>query len=154
MRSYRYQKGLALSQSKGFTLVEMLIVIAIIAILASVALVSVRGVRTSANDTKRISDLNKVQQLLEVYYTKNGNYPATPADWAGLGTALGTTLANDPGTGRTYAYAADGTRQHYVLQASLEAANKLLDEPNELDGTQNTLACDDASPNFYYCVGN
>lgn len=132
----------------------MLIVIAIIAILASVALVSVRGVRVSANDTKRISDINKVQQTLEVYYTRNGKYPSTPANWEALGTELGSTLSNDPGTGRTYSYAADPSQQHYVMRASLEAQNKLLDDPNELDGVQNGLDCADAAPNYYYCVGN
>ena len=139
---------------KGFTLVEMLIVIAIIAILASVALVSVGGVRRSANDTKRISDLNKVQQSLEVYYVKNGVYPSTPANWAGLGTDLGTTLANDPAAsgGATYSYGVDGGRQHYTLKAVLESDNKILDEANELDGASNGLACDDAA--FNYCVGN
>jgi prepilin-type N-terminal cleavage/methylation domain-containing protein len=143
---------------KGFTLVEMLIVIAIIAILASVALVSVRGVRSSANDTKRISDLNKVQQQLEVYYTKNGSYPATPANWAALGTALGSTLSNDNdiNSGRTYEYAADAGGQHYTLKAQLENTNKILSDPNELDGTSNGIACDDAvdANHWNYCIGN
>lgn len=142
---------------KGFTLVEMLIVIAIIAILASVALVSVRGVRSSANDTKRISDLNKVQQQLEIYYTKNGNYPPS-GSWTDLGTALGTTLANDSdiASGRTYAYGADAGGQHYTLKAELENTNKILSDPNEIDGTSNGLSCDDTidSNHWGYCIGN
>lgn len=143
-----------LQQRKGFTLVEMLIVIAIIAILASVALVSVQGVRSTANDTKRISDLNKVQQQLEVYYTKNGNYPVA-ANWAALGTALGTTLSNDSAVNATYEYGTDAGQQHYTLKAGLENKIKLLDEPNELDATSNGLACDDgAAAPFAYCIGN
>jgi general secretion pathway protein G len=138
----------------------MLIVIAIIAILASVALVSVRGVRSSANDTKRISDLNKVQQQLEVYYTKNGAYPATPVSWAALSGALGSgaTLPDDSAAtaGTHYEYAADAGGQHYTLKAQLENKNKVLDDPNELDGTSNTIACDDVidASHWGYCIGN
>jgi prepilin-type N-terminal cleavage/methylation domain-containing protein len=145
-----------LQYKKGFTLVEMLIVIAIIAILASVALVSVRGVRSSANDTKRISDLNKVQQQLEVYYTKNGNYPATPVNWAGLGAALGTTLSNDTASDRTYEYGSEAGGQHYTLKATLENKNKILDDPNEIDGISNGLSCVDEvdATHWGYCIGN
>lgn len=148
-----------LNNTKGFTLVEMLIVIAIIAILASVALVSVRGVRSSANDTKRISDLSKVQQSLEVYYTKNGQYPAD-ATFAAMATAIGLVPnPDDPAADRNYGYSVDAGRQHYILSAQLENDSKTLDDSNEIDDTTGytgDAVCADTvdATHWGYCVGN
>lgn len=145
---------------KGFTLVEMLIVIAIVAILASVALVSVRGVRESASDTKRISDLSKVQTLLEIYYNKNGVYPDVAA-WGALEAELqakgitATAIPQDPlGATRSYAYGVQpATFQRYVLRAQLlDSSHKNLADANEIDTLEYGVDCDDA--NGYYCVSS
>jgi len=154
-KSFRHITSVA-----GFTLVEMLIVIAIVAILASVALVSVRGVRESASDTKRISDLSKVQTLLEIYYNKNGVYPNV-GSWDALGTELiakgitNTALPQDPlGSNRSYAYGVQpSTYQRYVLRAQLlDALHKNLSDANEIDSTEYGVDCSDASG--YYCVSS
>ena len=55
---------------QGFTLIEMLIVIAVISILAGIVLVGVTGFQETARDTKRIGDLRGVQNSLELYYTR------------------------------------------------------------------------------------
>jgi len=60
---------------KGFTLIEMLIVIAIIGILASMVIVSLGPSQAKARDAKRMSDLRQIQNMLEIYYTANGGYP-------------------------------------------------------------------------------
>jgi len=144
----------------GFTLVEMLIVIAIVAILASVALVSVRGVREAAADTKRISDLSKVQTLLEIYYNKSGVYPNV-STWDALETELkaknitSTDIPQDPlGDTRSYAYGIQpGTFQRYVLRAQLlDAGHKNLTDANEIDTTEYGVDCNDISG--YYCISS
>jgi prepilin-type N-terminal cleavage/methylation domain-containing protein len=61
--------------SKGFTIVELLIVIVVIGILAALVLNSFRGVQERARDTKRRTDVNAQASQLEVYYTDNGGYP-------------------------------------------------------------------------------
>lgn len=59
---------------KGFTLVEMLVVIAIIAILSGIFLVGFTGYRNAAKDAAAISDVHKTQAELELYYNQNGTY--------------------------------------------------------------------------------
>lgn len=62
---------------KGFTVVELLIVIVIIGILATLTIISYSGVREDARNAKILSDINQVNKLIGIYYAKNGSYPAT-----------------------------------------------------------------------------
>jgi len=61
----------------GFTIIELLIVIAIIGILATLVLTNFQGAQARGRDTVRNSDINAVFTKLEEYYTNNQNqYPA------------------------------------------------------------------------------
>ena len=60
---------------KGFTIVELLIVIVVIGILAALVLNTFSGVQRRARDTERQTDINSVATQLEVYYNDNGFYP-------------------------------------------------------------------------------
>lgn len=51
----------------GFTLLELLIVIAIIGLLASIMMMSVARARAKARDAKRLGDMEQLQRLLELY---------------------------------------------------------------------------------------
>jgi len=62
---------------RGFTLIEILVVIAIIGILSSVVLASLATSRAKARDARRIADLEEVKKALELYYDSNGAYPPT-----------------------------------------------------------------------------
>ncbi len=62
---------------KGFTLIEILIVVAIIAILASVVLVGLGPTPQAGREARRLSELHEVQNGLELYYNKCGFYPGT-----------------------------------------------------------------------------
>src|SRR5579859_6527095 len=62
-------------QKKGFTLIELMVVIAIIGLLAAVISVSLISARAKGRDAKRISDIKSIQLALETYYNDNQHYP-------------------------------------------------------------------------------
>ena len=65
---------------KGFTLIEMLVVISLIGILAALALVSFSSAQKQARDTSRRSDLKQYQSALEIYGNQaSGLYPSRTA---------------------------------------------------------------------------
>ena len=159
----------------GFTLIEILIVVAIIAILASVVLVGLGPTQRIGRDARRLADLRNVQTALELYYNRCGYYPGAaitvaagtpcsarsgaPANWDAFeavllgSTALGlsTNIPNDPSSpGRVYDYAANTDGSAYVLRAKLEDPNNpaLRDD---LDLTTFSLTCSDA-PDPFYCI--
>jgi type IV pilus assembly protein PilA len=61
--------------SKGFTLIELMIVIAIIGILAAIAIPQFASYRQKAYNAAALSDLKTVKTTLEAYYADNQFYP-------------------------------------------------------------------------------
>lgn len=64
-------------KEKGFTIVELLIVVVIIGILAAIVIVAYNGVTARANDSHRVSDVDTVKKFLEIFYVQNGYYPGS-----------------------------------------------------------------------------
>ncbi len=66
-----------MKRKSGFTLVEIMIVVAIIALLASIAIPNLMKARQSANDSAAKAELQTLQTALENYAVDmNGNYAA------------------------------------------------------------------------------
>jgi|GEM_PF-1573857 len=62
-------------KSSGFTIIELLAVIAIIGILSTIGIVSFSKIQTSTRDAQRSSKIEVISQALEKYYNTNGEYP-------------------------------------------------------------------------------
>ena len=67
---------------RGFTLVEIMIVVAIIALLAAIAIPNVLRGRTSANESASIGNLRALISSLEMYRSVNSTYPTVAQGWA------------------------------------------------------------------------
>ncbi len=63
------------TSQKGFTIVELLIVIVVIGILAMLVLNTFNGVQAKARNTERQTDIKAIASQLEAYYADKGGYP-------------------------------------------------------------------------------
>jgi len=71
--------------SKGFTLVELMIVVVIVGILAAIALPNFLNQQNKAKATCAKTQVSALAKEQQVYYAENSNFAATAA-------ALGTTI--------------------------------------------------------------
>ena len=62
---------------KGFTLVELVVVIAIIGILAGIAVPRFMEATASARGAKIVADMRTIESAVIIYYAKEGKYPGT-----------------------------------------------------------------------------
>lgn len=65
-----------IGQQKGFTIVELLIVIVVIAILAAITIVAYNGIQQRANNTARIATISQLIKLVNGYTATYGTYPS------------------------------------------------------------------------------
>lgn len=105
----------------GFTLVELLVVVAIIIIMSTVAMVSYAGSGKKARDSRRISDLEKVRLALEMVRQVGNTYPATASVQTVLVPTYLQAWPTDPKSG-SYTYTRGGTGYTYTLNATMEDA--------------------------------
>ncbi len=118
-----------LKLKKGFSLVELLVVITIIAILSVVAYTAVGGQTTKAKNSRRMQDLTTIQTALEIFFAEKGKYPDM-LDGAVDGKTTDLTpkhmpkMALDPTStkakGVSYKYMTNDTNKKYILAATIE----------------------------------
>ncbi|MBI1857111.1 prepilin-type N-terminal cleavage/methylation domain-containing protein [Candidatus Saccharibacteria bacterium] len=121
---------------KGFTIIELLIVIAIIIILAALVLNNFQGAQAKARDTQRVTDINNIHSKLEEYYNENNYYPSTftASTFPGID---GESLKDPKGQTVTInAAVADQTAAQAV--ANPGTGNNYLYVPYNCTGTGNT----------------
>ena len=66
----------------GFTLIEVMIVVAIVGILAAIAIPEFRHAQTKARESVLKADLFVLRQVIDQYYADKGKYPASLDDLA------------------------------------------------------------------------
>ncbi len=81
------------NSSRGFTLVELLVVATVIIVISSIGVVSYQAANKSARDGKRKADLESIKSALEIYRNDCGKYPPNYADPSSM--FPGNTLVGD-----------------------------------------------------------
>ena len=136
-------------KKKGFTFIEILVVVTIIATLTAIGTVSYIQVSKQSRDTKRKDDLQTLQKEFEIFYQMNSNYPegGTDADTCFANLLASITTAKHPTDPSTHLeYAWNCSAQAYCICAGpLE---------NPAKGNASDTSCAFADNGAYYCVKN
>lgn len=134
------------TNTKAFTLVELIVVITILAILWTIAFISMQWYSKSSRDSVRISDMSSIKSWLELFYLEASKYPLTtdPFNISYSWTVIWTqwTFWNDtslnvkriqpipldPLTDKKYTYSVTKIRQEYQLAWISETGDIVFDD--------------------------
>jgi len=131
------------SKSKGFTLLELMIVMILLSILALLLIGNYMSSIKKGRDSRRKNDLNQIQRALEMYYEDTNRYPVltdaelfgkklcnTAPDWNNCTKSYMVKVPTDPNSNYSYHYVTDGTSspQFYYIYSAIE---------NDQDQSQN-----------------
>ena len=169
-----------INHGAGFTLIELMVVIAIIAILSSIMLVNFNAAKSRSRDGQRISDTAQIQLALAGYFNQCNQYPQpdtttvsgksvvdqntlTQNTGCPSGITFSSFISKVPtppaGAGQTYydyiiGNNSAGNPGDYVLHATLEGNSSVSSESIQTIPTDITslygVTCDSG---VNYCLG-
>lgn len=130
-----------MNKSKGFTLIELMIVVVIIAILAAIAYPSYTQYKIRTNRVDVQTEMLNTAQRLQSYYVINHNYTSATLD-------NGTTSKDYPTSNPVYSITLVPTGQTYTLTAvpksgTVQVGNGsvILDSQGQKCWTKTLVAC-------------
>lgn len=129
---------------KGFTLLELMVVIAIIGILISIGTAAYTSAQKKSRDSRRQGDLKSIQNGFEQYNADNSSYPISGACSVGA-VYLPAGIPKDPKTGVAYTITCDAQGATYCSCALLEGT---------VTGGNSADANCTFGPGSYFCVKN
>ncbi len=143
-----------MKRKKGFTLLELLVVISIIAVLLAISASAFISSRVTARDAKRKTDIEQIRGALELFKADKGSYPNSAnggQDSGDAATALlvltqspvyMAKLPPDPGGLNNYYYQYISASGGYALCAALERVPSGTSSVNYCTGSsQCTVKC-------------
>lgn len=92
-----------MKMKRGFSLIELLVVIGIMGTLITILLPNFIGARQRGQDARRKLDLEQIRSALEQYRSVNGSYPDLLSTLTS-GTVYISTLPTDPQAGYSYQF--------------------------------------------------
>lgn len=111
--------------NRGFTVMELLVVMAIMGVLYTVVMSSVGDSRSKGRDSKRIADISLIQLALERYYDEKHIYPND------LSSSNLENMSENFSNNNDYKYACLNNCQSYHLGVSLENDNSVLEDDED-----------------------
>jgi type IV pilus assembly protein PilA len=115
------------NRQKGFSLIELLIVVAIILIIAAIAIPNLLRSKIAANQASAVGSLRTLNTSCIAYSTSYGQFPAALTNLGPVsgGTASSTSadlidsvLAGGTKSGYTFKYTAGNSNQSYTITAT------------------------------------
>lgn len=125
-----------ISKRRGFTIVELLIVIVVIAILAAITVVAYNGIQNRANDTAIQADLTHFAKLIEIQKVNDGTYPATLTSAMGFKFSKGSYGQDAQGRNARYCY--NSSTDSYILMANSKSGNYFKAQNSIVQSTAST----------------
>ena len=143
---------------RGFTLVEIMIVVAIIALLAAIAIPNILRGRATANEAAAIGNLRALVSSLEMFRSSQATYPTVAQTWATpMFPGAGVPAFAPPSFNLPLETAGGGTVQGYIYRyrdgATAGQQYQLVAVPATLNQTGTKSFFVNESGTLQHCTG-